>query len=68
MRINIAPSQLRAVMAVAQTGSFTAAASKVGLSQPALSRIVRSVELELGCNIFDRDTRNVRPTAVGLSL
>lgn len=68
MRINITPSQLRAVLAVANTGSFTAGASKVGLSQPALSRIVRGVEDELGCNIFDRDTRNVSPTAVGETL
>ncbi|MBB5684753.1 LysR family transcriptional regulator [Sphingobium boeckii] len=65
MRINITPHHLRSVMAVAQTGSFTAAASKMGLSQPALSRIVRSVEAELGCVIFDRDTRNVSPTAAG---
>lgn len=68
MRINVTPSQLKAVLAVADTGSFTAAASKVGLSQPALSRIVRGVEAELGCSIFDRDTRNVSATAVGETL
>ena len=65
MRINLTPNQLRAVAAVAIEGSFTAAASKLGLSQPALSRIVRHVEQELGCSIFDRDTRNVRLTPVG---
>ncbi len=68
MRINITPSQLRAVVAVADGRSFTAAASKLGLSQPALSRIVRAVESELGCSIFDRDTRNVSPTFVGEAL
>ena len=68
MRINITPHQLRAVVAVSETGSFTAAASRLGLSQPALSRIVRSVETELGSNIFDRDTRNVAPTPVGQTI
>lgn len=68
MRINITPSQLRAVVAVADGRSFTAAATKLGLSQPALSRIVRAVEAELGCSIFDRDTRNVSPTFVGETL
>lgn len=50
---------------MAENASFTAAAGKLCLSQPALSRIIRSVEQELGCTIFDRDTRNVNPTAVG---
>ena len=68
MRINISPHQLRAVLAVAADNSFTSAASKLGLSQPALSRIVRSVEEELGCAIFDRDTRNVRPTRAGITM
>ena len=68
MRINITPSQLRAVVAVADGRSFTAASAKLGLSQPALSRIVRAVEAELGCTIFDRDTRNVSPTFVGEAL
>lgn len=65
MRINLSPHQLRAVLAVADNGSFTLAAGQLCLSQPALSRIIRSVEQELGCAIFDRDTRNVNPTAVG---
>jgi LysR family carnitine catabolism transcriptional activator len=65
MRINLSPHQLRAVLAVADNSSFTLAAGKLCLSQPALSRIIRSVEQELGCTIFDRDTRNVNPTAVG---
>lgn len=68
MRINIAPQQLRAVVAVANDSSFTAAAAKLGLSQPALSRIIQGVEQELGCSIFVRDTRNVSPTAVGLTV
>ena len=68
MRINVSPHQLRAVLAVAADGSFTSAASKLGLSQPALSRIVRTVEEELGCAIFDRDTRNVSPTRAGITM
>jgi LysR family carnitine catabolism transcriptional activator len=68
MRINISPNQLRAVLAVAADSSFTSAASKLNLSQPALSRIVRSVEEELGCAIFDRDTRNVSPTRAGITM
>lgn len=68
MRINIAPHQLRAVLAVADDRSFTAAAAKLGLSQPALSRIIQGVEQELGCSIFVRDTRNVSPTGVGQTI
>lgn len=68
MRMNVTPQQIRSVLAVARDSSFTAAASKLGLSQPALSRIVQGVEQELGCSIFDRDTRNVMPTAAGLTI
>ncbi|WP_404478187.1 LysR family transcriptional regulator [Novosphingobium sp. BL-52-GroH] len=59
------PHHLQCVLAVAEVGSFTAAAASLGISQPALSRIVQDVETEIGCKLFDRDTRNLRPTLIG---
>lgn len=57
--------QLRAVVAVAGTGSFGAAATVVGTTQPSVSRAVAAVEAVLGVELFDRTTRRVhlRPAA-----
>lgn len=62
------PHQLLCFLAVAETGSFSEAARRLGLSQPALSRTVRLLEQALGARLFDRDTRNVALTPVGLEL
>lgn len=62
------PHQLLCFQAVAETGSFSAAARRLGLSQPALSRTVRLLEEALGARLFDRDTRNVALTPVGAEL
>jgi DNA-binding transcriptional LysR family regulator len=59
-------NQLRCVLAVAETGSFTAGASRVHLSQPALSRSVREVERMLGVRLFERSTREVALTPDGV--
>ncbi|ADP82218.1 LysR family transcriptional regulator [Pseudofrankia inefficax] len=58
-------AQLRSVLAVAETGSFTAAAARTLLSQPALSRTVQDVERTVGTRLFDRTTRSVTPTTQG---
>ena len=62
------PHQLLCFLAVAETGSFSGAARRLGLSQPALSRTVRLLEDALGARLFDRDTRNVALTPVGAEL
>lgn len=61
----LTPARLRAVLAVAATGSFTIAARDLGTSQSNVSRSVAAVESILGTAIFDRSTRAVRLTEVG---
>ena len=65
MSINFDLGDLRAFIAVAELGSFRAAAEAIHLSQPALSRRIDKLEGALGVRLFDRDTRNVELTAVG---
>ncbi len=62
---HLTPARLRAVTAVAATGSFSGAARVVGTSQSSVSRSVAAVESILGTAIFDRSTRFVRLTDVG---
>lgn len=57
--------QVRYFLAVAQSGSFTAAASRIGIAQPALSTQVSKLESELGCTLFLRRPRGVELTAAG---
>ncbi|TBW34862.1 LysR family transcriptional regulator [Siculibacillus lacustris] len=68
MRINVTPQQLAAFLEVAETASFSEAASRLSLSQPALSRTIRVIEETLGARLFDRDTRNVALTPAGHEL
>lgn len=50
---------------VAKTGSFTAAAEKLNISQPAVSQAVKLLERELGGNFFLRTQKGVRLTPEG---
>jgi len=54
--------QLRHLLAVVETGSVSAAADRVHLSQPALSRSLRALEDELRAPLFDRRERRLVPT------
>jgi DNA-binding transcriptional LysR family regulator len=63
---NLSIRQLRAVAAVAKYSSFIAAASEMRLSQPGLSRMIRAAEKELGSALFERTTRQVSLTSVGV--
>jgi len=51
--------------AVARTGSFSAAARKLYISQSAVSQSIRNLEKSTGCVLFSRGTRNIKLTAVG---
>ena len=62
---DIGSRQLEAVLALAEYGSFVAAAARLRLSQPALTRMVKQLEAELGVRLFDRSTRHVEITAAG---
>lgn len=66
--INLSSKQLRAIRAVARYSSFIAAAAEMQMSQPGLSRIIRSAEEELGVDLFLRTTRKVVLTPSGVEL
>lgn len=57
--------QLAIFSAVAQERSFTRAAARLGMSQPALSRAMRQLEDRLGVRLLARTTRSVSPTEAG---
>jgi predicted transcriptional regulator len=46
--------QLRVLVAVAETGSFSAAARRLGRVQSAISQTVQSLESDLGIAVFER--------------
>jgi DNA-binding transcriptional LysR family regulator len=54
--------QLQAFQAVAQTGSFTAAARLLNISQPAVSRLIRSLSATTGFVLFSREDGRSVPT------
>ena len=57
--------QLAIFAVVAQERSFTRAAARLGMSQPALSRAMRQLEERLGVRLLARTTRSVAPTQAG---
>lgn len=64
-RINFDLQQLEAFTAVAERGSFRAAAKHIHLSAPALSRRIDKLETILGARLFNRTTRDVELTPLG---
>jgi len=67
MAADITLKQLRAFVAVLECRSFSEAADSMHLSQAALSALVKELETRLGVRLFDRSTRNVSPSAAGVS-
>ncbi|MDO5626099.1 MAG: LysR family transcriptional regulator [Pseudomonadota bacterium] len=61
-------NQLRAFLETAETGSLSAAARKLGLTQPTLSRQVAAIEARLGVTLFERVGNTMAPTGAGLDL
>jgi DNA-binding transcriptional LysR family regulator len=59
---------LRAFALVARSGSFSAAAEKLHLTQPAVSKRVAILEQQLGTGLFDRIGRHVGLTEAGRAL
>lgn len=57
--------QLRHLVSLAETGSFSKAAQAQFLTQPALSRSIRALEDELGTALFDRIGRRIELTPFG---
>lgn len=60
--------QIRHFVAVADTGSFTKAAVRAAVSQPALSASIAKLEEELGAKLLHRTPKAITPTAAGRRL
>lgn len=58
-------SELETFLAVVETGGFTAAGRRTGVSQPAVSKAIGALENRLGVALFNRSTRNVTLTDQG---
>lgn len=56
---------LKYLLAVAEAGSFTAAARGLNLQASTLSRHIAGIEKELGLTVFERDHSGVRLTRLG---
>jgi DNA-binding transcriptional LysR family regulator len=60
--------QLAAFCEVVERGSFSLAAERLGVTQPAVSLQVRALEKRFGTELLDRSGRRVEPTEAGLRL
>jgi DNA-binding transcriptional LysR family regulator len=60
--------QLAAFCAVVERASFSQAAEQLGVTQPAVSLQIRSLEKRLGVQLLDRSGRRVEPTEAGRRL
>lgn len=61
-------NELAAFEAAAETGSFSAAARQLGMTQSAISHHVANLEADLGVRLFERVWRGVRTTEAGAAL
>lgn len=66
MRIKL--RQVEGFLAAADSLSFSRAAEKIGMTQPAFSQLIRDLENALDVKLFDRSTRMVRITDTGMLL
>lgn len=56
---------MRSLVAIADTGSITEAADRIGLTQPALSRRLQQLEDYFGAELFSRGRKGVQLTEIG---
>lgn len=59
---------MKAFIVVAEELNFRKSADRLGMSQPPLTRLIASLEDELGTQLFERTTRQVRITGAGVVL
>jgi DNA-binding transcriptional LysR family regulator len=59
--------EMEVFVAIADRGSFIGASEKLGMSTPAVSRAINSLEARLGAQLLVRTTRSIRPTETGMS-
>ena len=65
MRRNLDTSLVRAFVSVAESGSMTASAHALHLTQAAVSQQIKRLEESLVCELFERDRRGMRLTNEG---
>ncbi|MEV4346831.1 LysR family transcriptional regulator [Actinoplanes sp. NPDC049596] len=65
MSLDVHPQLLRALRAVLETGSLTAASERLGFTQSALSKQITALEAAAGTQLFRRGPRGVEPTEAG---
>jgi DNA-binding transcriptional LysR family regulator len=63
--VSITLTQLRSFLAVVRTGSVTAAADELVVTQPSVSAAITALSGEVGAPLLERDGRGVRPTPAG---
>jgi len=61
-------SALQAFIAVAESGSFSRAGERIFLTQPAISKRIAALELDIGARLFDRVGRKIHLTPAGEAL
>ena len=66
--MNLSTRQMRAFLHVARLGNFTRAAEQAHITQAGLSILIREMEKQLACRLFDRTTRVVTLTPAGRRL
>jgi DNA-binding transcriptional LysR family regulator len=59
--------EMEVFVSIVDRGSFTGASEKLGMSAPAVSRALNSLEARLGAQLLVRTTRSIRPTEAGMS-
>ncbi|HET7835162.1 MAG TPA: LysR family transcriptional regulator, partial [Variovorax sp.] len=60
--------QMRCIVAIAECGSLTRAAERLGLAQPALTQTLNRLEGEIGAKLFERSRRGAALTEAGLAI
>jgi LysR family transcriptional regulator, carnitine catabolism transcriptional activator len=65
--MNLTYRQFEILIAAAESESFSAAAHRLGISQPSLSESIRRIEREIGARLFERTTRSLKLTDQGRS-
>lgn len=66
--MNVSSKQLRGFLLVAKLRSFSRAAEQIHLTQAGVSSLIRDLEAQFNCRLFDRSTRSVSLTPEGQSL
>jgi DNA-binding transcriptional LysR family regulator len=65
LAMNIKYRPLKAFLHAVESGSFTQAAGRVGVTQPSFTALIHDLESILGAKLFDRTTRSIELTTAG---